>query len=74
MYVPAPPDGSCAPSSGAVPPSESCLTWTQDYPYLEPIIKEIEAERSEREDLESMIIKKKTAVPNPSSNQIESKH
>ncbi|KAK3074801.1 Cytochrome b-c1 complex subunit 7 [Teratosphaeriaceae sp. CCFEE 6253] len=39
--------------------------WTkaeEDYPYLEPIIKEIEAERTEREDLESMIIKKRTST------------
>ncbi|KAK3659773.1 Cytochrome b-c1 complex subunit 7, mitochondrial [Elasticomyces elasticus] len=39
--------------------------WTkpdEDYPYLEPIIKEIEAERTEREDLESMIIKKRTTA------------
>ncbi|KAK3722721.1 Cytochrome b-c1 complex subunit 7, mitochondrial [Vermiconidia calcicola] len=32
----------------------------QDYQYLSPIIKEIEQERSEREDLESMVIKKPT--------------
>jgi hypothetical protein len=31
---------------------------TQDYEYLSPIIKEIEKERSEREDLESMVVKK----------------
>jgi ubiquinol-cytochrome c reductase subunit 7 len=30
----------------------------QDTPYLSPIIKEIEAERTEREDLESMQITK----------------
>ncbi|KAK0256767.1 Cytochrome b-c1 complex subunit 7, mitochondrial [Friedmanniomyces endolithicus] len=34
----------------------------QDISYLEPIIKEIEAERTEREDLESMIIKKRTSA------------
>ncbi|KAK5171374.1 Cytochrome b-c1 complex subunit 7 [Saxophila tyrrhenica] len=40
--------------------------WTsdeQDYQYLSPIIEEIEKERSEREDLESMVIKK----PQPGS-------
>ncbi|TKA70263.1 hypothetical protein B0A55_07760 [Friedmanniomyces simplex] len=39
--------------------------WTkaeEDVAYLEPIIKEVEAERTEREDLESMIIKKRTAA------------
>ncbi|KAK0256028.1 Cytochrome b-c1 complex subunit 7, mitochondrial [Friedmanniomyces endolithicus] len=39
--------------------------WTkadEDISYLEPIIKEIEAERTEREDLESMIIKKRTSA------------
>ena len=46
----------------------------QDYQYLSPIIEEIEAEHSEREDLESMIIKKKTAATRSSGNQIESKH
>ncbi|KAK3702017.1 Cytochrome b-c1 complex subunit 7, mitochondrial [Vermiconidia calcicola] len=37
--------------------------WTseeEDYQYLSPIIREIEQERSEREDLESMVIKKPT--------------
>ncbi|KAK4934031.1 hypothetical protein LTR28_010974 [Elasticomyces elasticus] len=42
------------------------LTWPcttefdklQDYQYLTPIIREIEAERNEREDLEAMVIKK----------------
>ncbi|KAK5740555.1 Cytochrome b-c1 complex subunit 7, mitochondrial [Elasticomyces elasticus] len=41
-------------------PQTEWTTPDQDYPYLEPIIKEIEAERTEREDLESMIIKKRT--------------
>ena len=41
---------------------ETQLTrYTQDYPYLSPIIREIEAERSEREDLESMQITKPKA-------------
>lgn len=30
----------------------------QDTPYLSPIIKEIEAEIKEREDLEAMVVKK----------------
>jgi ubiquinol-cytochrome c reductase subunit 7 len=30
----------------------------QDIPYLSPIIKEIEAERRERMDLDAMVIKK----------------
>jgi len=34
------------------------LTTTQDYPYLSPIIKEIEAEKRERMDLDAMVIKK----------------
>ena len=33
----------------------------QDYPYLTPIIKEIESESRERGDLESMVIQKKQA-------------
>jgi hypothetical protein len=33
----------------------------QDILYLTPIIKEIEAERKEREDLESMVIKRRAA-------------
>ena len=36
---------------------------SQDYPYLTPVIKEVESERTEREDLESMIIKKRKATP-----------
>lgn len=34
------------------------IPFSQDYQYLSPIIEEIEKERSEREDLESMVIKK----------------
>ncbi|KAK5110760.1 hypothetical protein LTR62_005637 [Meristemomyces frigidus] len=51
--------------------------WTKaedDYQYLSPIIIEIEAENSEREDLDSMIIRKKTAATRATGNQIESKH
>ena len=53
------------------------LTWSlQDYPYLSPIIKEITAEQTEREDLESMVINKRKANDNRASgaNSIESKH
>jgi ubiquinol-cytochrome c reductase subunit 7 len=31
----------------------------QDYPYLTNVIKEIEAEMAEREDLEAMILQKR---------------
>ncbi len=31
----------------------------QDYHYLSPIIKEIEAERQERDDLEAMVVRRK---------------
>ncbi|RMZ08529.1 hypothetical protein D0864_01718 [Hortaea werneckii] len=51
--------------------------WTKtndDYPYLQPIIREITAEQTEREDLESMIINKRKATPKGSSPNIESKH
>ncbi|RMY93165.1 hypothetical protein D0861_02072 [Hortaea werneckii] len=51
--------------------------WTKtndDYPYLSPIIREITAEQTEREDLESMIINKRKATPKGSSPNIESKH
>ncbi|KAF1820413.1 14 kDa subunit of cytochrome bd ubiquinol oxidase [Dissoconium aciculare CBS 342.82] len=47
----------CSLAHQLLPKSE----WTkpeQDTPYLSPIIKEIEAERTEREDLESMQITK----------------
>ena len=47
---------------------------SQDYPYLSPIIREITAEQTEREDLESMIINKRKATPKGSSPNIESKH
>ncbi|KAJ9623574.1 Cytochrome b-c1 complex subunit 7 [Taxawa tesnikishii (nom. ined.)] len=39
-------------------PKEEQTKPEEDYPYLSPIIKEIEAERAEREDLEAMVIKK----------------
>ena len=35
------------------------LTQTQDVPYLTPLIREIEAELKERDDLEAMVVKKK---------------
>lgn len=37
------------------------LTLCQDVPYLQPIIRQIEAERNEREDLESMVIQRRSA-------------
>lgn len=39
-------------------PMANCLHVHQDIPYLSPIIKEIEAERRERMDLDAMVIKK----------------
>ncbi|WPH01088.1 Hypothetical protein R9X50_00392300 [Acrodontium crateriforme] len=42
-------------------PKEEWTKAEDDTPYLSPIIKEIEAELSEREDLESMIISKRKA-------------
>ncbi|RMY44536.1 hypothetical protein D0865_10487 [Hortaea werneckii] len=57
-------------SAGAEPFMSTLL----DYPYLQPIIREITAEQTEREDLESMIINKRKATPKGSSPNIESKH
>lgn len=37
------------------------LSHLQDYLYLTPIIKEIEAEAEERDDLEAMVVKKRKA-------------
>ena len=37
------------------------LSDLQDYLYLTPIIKEIEAEVQERDDLEAMVVKKRKA-------------
>jgi ubiquinol-cytochrome c reductase subunit 7 len=37
------------------------LTRAQDTPYLSNLIKEIEAELKEREDLESMVLAKRAA-------------
>ncbi|TKA22188.1 hypothetical protein B0A50_08354 [Salinomyces thailandicus] len=34
----------------------------QDYPYLSPLVKEVMAEQTEREDLESMVINKRKAA------------
>ncbi|EMC97052.1 hypothetical protein BAUCODRAFT_32794, partial [Baudoinia panamericana UAMH 10762] len=45
--------------------------WTkpeEDYPYLSPIIREIEAELTEREDLEAMVIKRRAATPKQTSH------
>ncbi|GAB7361518.1 hypothetical protein MBLNU230_g1574t1 [Neophaeotheca triangularis] len=47
----------CSLSHQLLPKNE----WTskdQDYPYLSPIIREIEAERTEREDMDAMVVKK----------------
>jgi len=41
----------------------------QDYPYLSPIIKEVEAERTEREDLEAMVITKRKAIGKESTKK-----
>ncbi|GAB1741284.1 hypothetical protein D0869_08637 [Hortaea werneckii] len=63
----------CSLSHQLLPKAE----WTKtndDYPYLQPIIREITAEQTEREDLESMIINKRKAAPKGSSPNIESKH
>merc|ERR1711988_116245 len=63
----------CSLSHQLLPKTE----WTKtndDYPYLSPIIREITAEQTEREDLESMIINKRKATPKGSSPNIESKH
>ncbi|KAK8212898.1 Cytochrome b-c1 complex subunit 7, mitochondrial [Zalaria obscura] len=38
----------------------------EDYPYLSPIIKEIEAELAEREDLEAMVVKRPARKRPPS--------
>lgn len=40
--------------------SAALTTNAQDVPYLSPLIEEIEAEMREREDLESMVLKKKS--------------
>lgn len=40
-------------------PIRKTNTCDQDIPYLDPIIRGIESERTEREDLESMVIKKR---------------
>ncbi|KAF2142454.1 uncharacterized protein K452DRAFT_286867 [Aplosporella prunicola CBS 121167] len=42
-------------------PKEQHTKPEEDTPYLTPIIEEIEAELKEREDLESMVVKKKKA-------------
>ncbi|KAF2720771.1 hypothetical protein K431DRAFT_320807 [Polychaeton citri CBS 116435] len=47
----------CSLSHQLLPKAE----WTKDgddYPYLSPIIREVEQERAEREDLEAMVVKK----------------
>ncbi|OCL14276.1 ubiquinol-cytochrome c reductase complex 14 kDa protein [Glonium stellatum] len=42
-------------------PKEEQTKPEDDIPYLTPIIEEIEAEIKEREDLEAMVVKKRTA-------------
>lgn len=48
---------------GHTPPTRmrTNLTTGQDYPYLTPIIEEIEAEMQERHDLEEMVVAKRKA-------------
>ena len=48
----------CVSYNPPVPPPFNYLHTPQDIPYLSPIIKEIEAERRERMDLDAMVIKK----------------
>ena len=52
----------------------TCIVSAQDYPYLSPIVKEIMAEQTEREDLESMVITKRKATEKKPQVSIESKH
>ncbi|KAI9828982.1 MAG: Cytochrome b-c1 complex subunit 7 [Thelocarpon impressellum] len=40
-------------------PKEQQTKPEEDYPYLSPIIREIEAERQERDDLEAMVLRRK---------------
>jgi ubiquinol-cytochrome c reductase subunit 7 len=44
---------------GYVPWNDSLLRFYQDYQYLSPIIKQIEAEAKERDDLDSLAFAKK---------------
>lgn len=44
------------------------LRWEQDVLYLTPIIREIEAERQERDDLEVMTIRKKKPAEAPTKS------
>lgn len=50
------PEDVCVPIASGV---LSQLTIEQDTPYLSSVIKEIEAEMKEREDLESMVVQKR---------------
>jgi ubiquinol-cytochrome c reductase subunit 7 len=45
--------------SGFTPLDVSFLRFNQDYPYLSPIIKQIEAEARERDDMDSLAFTKK---------------
>ncbi|GAB7342068.1 hypothetical protein MBLNU457_g0350t1 [Dothideomycetes sp. NU457] len=49
----------CSLAHQLLPPAEQTKP-EDDYPYLSPIIKEIEAEKRERMDLDAMVIKKPT--------------
>ncbi|GAB7351979.1 hypothetical protein MBLNU459_g2505t1 [Dothideomycetes sp. NU459] len=49
----------CSLSHQLLPKNEQTKP-EEDYPYLSPIIKEIEAEKRERMDLEAMVVKKPT--------------
>ena len=52
----------------------NCDICEQDYPYLSPIVKEVMAEQTEREDLESMVITKRKATEKKPQVAVESKH
>jgi hypothetical protein len=44
------------------------LTASQDVPYLSPIIQEIEAEKTERSDLEGLVVQKRKANQNAAAS------
>lgn len=62
---PAPPqervDQAGRGNPGPEPAANCILITAQDKPYLTEIIKDIEKEMAEREDLEAMVITKRTA-------------
>lgn len=55
------------PSSHITQSRTNAVFVMQDYTYLSPIIRDIEAELTEREDLESMVIKKRKSAPKKES-------